>query len=409
MTYKSTREGISSQTQDSDVTSRHMVASTNSAAALPARVAEHVTSRDNRWLKQFRAALAGESPRASRTLTNKRATHPSSESLSAPVREPQSEIIAVEGARFVHAALQTAMQSGLEIIAILTSESGARHLPPLAAIIPPAARIISTTDRLFAHISGTETPQGIAALLRPYAATFDDLVRGTPLIVVLLGVQDPGNVGALVRTAEVFGATGIAACPLAGTGTANPFRPKALRASAGSALRLPILRGVAAPVLLTQLRIAGVAVYATSPAIVAREINDDVDASIGTADSGDSALHVAEGGSAHREFAPWDVDWRAPAAILMGNEGAGLPAYIVRSANATVRIPHALCNGPDPSSRANPMNPINRSADAPPDSFVASPVTLPLDSAADSPVDSLNVAVAGAILLYEAARQRGLG
>jgi TrmH family RNA methyltransferase len=316
---------------------------TNSGAP---RVAEHLTSRDNRWIKQFRAALAGA---------------PSPVSLSH--HESAEEIVGVEGARLVHAALQTAHQSGLEIVAVLVSESGARHLPPLAAAIPSGARVLTTTDRLFAHIAGTETPQGIAALVRPYAATFDDLVLGTPLIVVMLGLQDPGNVGALIRTAEAFGATGIAVCAAGGTGTANPCSPKALRASAGSALRLPILRGIAAPVLLAQLRVAGVRVYATC--------------------SGDFRGKQERPSSPasppqHQVLAPWDVDWRAPAALLMGNEGAGLPAEIVRSADALVRIPQA-----------------NWDAQGAPDSM-------------PSPVDSLNVAVAGGVLLYEAARQRGL-
>ena len=92
----------------------------------------------------------------------------------------------------------------------------------------------------------------------------DDLLRGTPLVLLMAGVQDPGNVGALVRTAEALGATGAAACSAGGIGTANPFGPKALRASAGAALRLPILRGVATPILLAQLRVAGVRVYAAS-------------------------------------------------------------------------------------------------------------------------------------------------
>jgi TrmH family RNA methyltransferase len=190
-------------------------------------------------------------------------------------------------------------------------------------------------------VAATEAPQGIAALVKPRAATLDDLLHGTPLILLLAGVQDPGNVGALVRTAEALGATGAAACSAAGIGSANPFGPKALRASAGAALRLPILRGVATPILLAQLRVAGVRVYAASP-------------------------------DAPNALAPWEVDWRAPAALLVGNEGAGLPEELVRSADAAVRIPQA-----------------------------AAPEGTGLDS--------LNAAVAGSILLYEAARQRGRG
>ena len=371
MTYKITSERIYAETVDSGVVSRHMGTATNpDTNAASVRVAEHITSRDNRWLKQFRAALAGEPARASRASKATRPPDgteaPASNALWVLPHEPSGsneEIVGVEGARLVRTVLQIALRSGLEIIAVLTSDSGARHLAVLAAIIPPTARILTTTDALFARVSGTETPQGIAAFVRPYAATFDDLVRGTPLIVAMLGVQDPGNVGALVRTADVFGATGIAACAAGGTGTANPFAPKALRASAGSALRLPILRGVAAPVLLTQLRIAGVTVYATCPGDF----------------RGERANGVAAGASSRKVLAPWDVDWRAPAALLMGNEGAGLPAEIVRSADALVRIPQAAWDAP-----------------------------CSADSAVDAAVDSLNVAVAGGILLYEAARQRGL-
>ena len=160
-----------------------------------ARLPELLASRENRWLKQFRTALSGEPLHAPQA--------------SSSARGPAAEdIVGIEGLRLVETALHTPS----EIIAVLVSDSGSRHLPPLAALIPHAAHIFRTTDRLFAHISGTEAPQGIAALLRPRTASFDDLVRGIPLVVIMAGLQDPGNVGALVRTAEAFGATGVAAC-----------------------------------------------------------------------------------------------------------------------------------------------------------------------------------------------------
>jgi len=173
---------------------------------------------------------------------------------------------------------------------------------------------------------------------------------------VLAGVQDPGNVGTLVRTAEAFGATGIAACAAGAIGTANPYAPKALRASAGSALRLPIARGISAPVLLAQLRIAGVCIYAACP----EEMSD-----------------TAANEPRKKSMAPWEIDWRGPAALLVGNEGAGLPSDLMHSADAIVRIPHA----PSPGT----VHPEGSSG------------------------ESLNAAIAGSILLYEAARQRGLG
>ena len=282
------------------------MAEMRSGRAASPRLSETIESRENRWLKRFRAGLsgeragerAGESPRGRDSF------------------QLQGEIAGVEGARLVEAALR----SGVEILAVLFSESGARHIGRLGPWIPTEARLLRTTDRLFASASGTETPQGIAALVRPRVGTFDDLISGIPLVLVLAGVQDPGNVGTLVRTAEAFGASGIAACAAGAIGTANPFAPKALRASAGSALRLPIVRGISVPVLLAQLRIAGVRVYAGCP--------EDV------ADSG-------SGDGARKPLAPWEIDWRAPAALLVGNEGAGLPAEVVHSADGMVQIPHA--------------------------------------------------------------------
>jgi len=305
-------------------------------SAPPPHISETIESRENRWLKRFRAVLAGESPERG-------------ESAGVP-----GDVVGVEGARLV----ETALRSGIEILAVLFSESGAKYISRLAAPLPPEARILRTTDRLFASVSGTETPQGIAALVRPRAAAFDDLVTGIPLVLVLAGVQDPGNVGTLVRTAEAFGATGVAACAAGAIGTTNPFAPKALRASAGSALRLPIFRGMSAPVLLAQMRIAGVRSYAACP--------EDVSHS------------AASGETVRKPLPPWEIDWREPSALLIGNEGAGLPADLVRSADGVVRIPQA------------------------------SPAVL--IGAADehsARSESLNAGVAGSILLYEAARQRG--
>ena len=310
--------------------------------AAPVRLSETIESRENRWLKRFRATLSGDT-----------AAHRSETS------DPKGEIAGVEGVRLVESALR----SGVDIIAVLFSETGAKQISRLSTWIPPEARLLRTSDRLFASVSGTETPQGVAALVRPRAGTLDDLLGGIPLVLMLAGVQDPGNVGTLVRTAEAFGASGIAACAAGAIGTANPYAPKSLRASAGSALRLPIVRGVSAPVLLAQLKVAGVRVYAACPE----------DASDGGQDRGPDR---GSGGAVRKALAPWEIDWRVPAALLVGNEGAGLPADLVRSADAIVRIPQA----PHRNAASEEV----------------------------SPRESLNAAVAGSILLYEAARQRGL-
>jgi TrmH family RNA methyltransferase len=279
-----------------------------------------IASRDNRWLKRFRACLTGE--------------------------EGGDGIVGVEGVRLVEAALG----SGLPVEAVLVSASGERHLERLGGLIAPEMQILRTTDRLFAGLADTQTPQGVAALVCPKIATVEDVLRGVALVVVLVGVQDPGNVGTILRAAEAFGATGAATCAAGMVGTANPFAPKALRASAGSALRLPILRGMSSAILLAKLRVSGVRLYAAVP---------DSDLRGGRQTGGGPTL-----------VRPWEADWKSPAALLIGNEGAGTPDEIVQSCDARVSIPQR-------------------------------------DSGKTSGVESLNAAMAASVLLYEAMRQRG--
>src|SRR5260370_41663091 len=193
-----------------------------------------ITSRDNRWLKEFRLALRGGLP-------------------------TESGFVGVEGVRLVEEALR----SGCAIEAVLFSESGERHHQRLAPLIDRpeiAIPILRTTDRLFEGVADTEHPQGVAPLVKPRVASFDDLLRVgeglcSPLLLVLAGVQDPGNVGTILRTASSFGATGAVTAASGQSGTASPFSPKALRASAGAALHLPILARMSLPILLTQLRV----------------------------------------------------------------------------------------------------------------------------------------------------------
>jgi TrmH family RNA methyltransferase len=282
-----------------------------------------ITSRENRWLKRFRAALAGE--------------------------RGDDGMVGVEGVRLVEAALG----SELPVEAILVSESGARQLRRVAPMLASAVPVLRTSDKLFASVADTQTPQGIAALVRPRQAGFENLMTGTALLVVLAGVQDPGNVGTIVRAAEAFGATGAATCPADSIGTADPLGPKAMRASAGSALRLPIVHAISPTILLAQLGMFRVKVYA-AVAVAAGENSADR-----TSDAASPLLR------------PWDIDWKIPAAILIGNEGSGLPANLVSAADARVYIPQAAATAP-------------------------------------VGIESLNAAMAASVLLYEAMRQRNI-
>ena len=286
---------------------------------------ERITGRSNQWLKRFRSALGGDTSR--------------------------EEVVAVEGPRLVEAALE----SGLRVEALLVSDSGERHLAALAGHVRPETRVLLTTDRLFAGVSDTKTPQGVAALVHPRLTTMDELLSGLPLVVVLVAIQDPGNAGTILRAAEAFGATGAACCAAGKIGTVNPLSPKALRASAGSALRLPILRGMSSTIVLAQLRVAGVKVYASVPhPSGARERSGRLS---GMAPGLPAVLR------------PWEANWNAPAALLIGNEGAGLPEEISAAADARISIPQKEARG-------------------------------------TAGVESLNAAMAASIILYEAMRQR---
>jgi RNA methyltransferase, TrmH family len=251
-----------------------------------------ITSRDNKWIKAFRAALRGTGPRS-------------------------GEPIGVEGPKLVEEALR----SGLVAEALLVSESGERDAERILRAASeseagvPRSRVFRTTDKVFESVAGTDSPQGVAALFRQREWALEDVLRGpgamresAPLVAVIAAVQDPGNVGTIVRSAEAFGATGVVST----RGSADPWSPKALRASAGSALRLPVLRGMAIPILIAQLRIAGVKIFAT----------------VSKHDSGSQMSGISS-----------EVDLRTPAAIFIGNEGSGLPDEALRAADGIISIP----------------------------------------------------------------------
>jgi TrmH family RNA methyltransferase len=211
--------------------------------------------------------------------------------------------------------LEEALTSGMEIVAVIGTAQG------LAGVGSLGARVIELTDSMFRDLSGMETPQGIMALVRTPKWDRKVLLEGTPMIVALDSVQDPGNAGTILRSAEAFGATAV----LLLRGTVDFANPKVLRASAGSVFRVPVFRGE-----LSEL--SGVKLFGAD---------------------GDGAKVASE------------VDWRGPCAIVIGSEGQGL-CEASKKATQAVRIP-------------------------------------------TQGVESLNAAIAAAVFLYEAARQRGGG
>jgi RNA methyltransferase, TrmH family len=190
-----------------------------------------------------------------------------------------------------------ALRSGCDIKAVIASEScaGASRYSGLP--------LVRTPDALFAKIATTEASQGVLALVRPPQWSMDDLFRGVPLLLVLDGLQDPGNAGAIVRSAEAFGATGVIFLQ----GTAGAYNPKAIRASAGSVFRLPLFSGVDAGAAIEVFVARKIQLYAAMP-------------------------HAADLlGSA---------DLRDASAFVIGSEGRGVNATIAQSARQ-IRIPTA--------------------------------------------------------------------
>jgi TrmH family RNA methyltransferase len=261
-----------------------------------ARSLRIVQSRQNARVKELRAALTRS------------------------VRTAQG-LLAIEGEHLLHEALA----SGLELATVFVETGREALLDRLR--VPLETEALSLTPEIFASAVHTESPQGIAALVKPRAFTLDEILSGVrPLLLIAAGLQDPGNLGTLVRSAEAFGASGYVILP----GTVSPENQKALRASAGSVFRVP-----------------GVSVCEDHIFSVLAQRKIKVVAAVAAQGQPLAALDLTQ-----------------PCALILGNEGGGIAPEVLRRADARVTIP------------------------------------------TPGPVESLNAAIAGSILLYEAARQR---
>jgi TrmH family RNA methyltransferase len=172
--------------------------------------------------------------------------------------------------------------------------------------------VIELPAEIFSSAVTTESPQGIAALVEPKAFSLEEMLQAaSPLIVVAAGLQDPGNLGTLIRSAEAFGATGVITLP----GTVSPWNAKALRASSGSIFRLPVVAAAEEEVFAI-LQSSGVRILA-----------------------------AVAGQAAAAE----KLDLSQPTAILIGNEGSGLSPSLTNRADGPITIP---CPGPVESLNA---------------------------------------------------------
>ncbi|MGB6743297.1 MAG: RNA methyltransferase [Terracidiphilus sp.] len=267
---------------------------------MPVRI---VQSKQNARLKELRRALA------------------------APARGGSAKA-GIEGPNLIAEALR----AELAIECVFVAQGAERLLDGLQ--LPPQTEVLLLPADILASALATETPQPIAALIRPREWSWRDALRpiledarqSAPLVLVLAGIQDPGNLGTILRSAEAFGATGIISLP----GTVSAWNQKTVRASAGSVFRVPLLTA-SVEECFERLREARVTVWATAT-------RDAIEAE--------------------------RTDLTRPAALVIGNEGNGVPPEVAAQAGNSLTIP---CPGP---------------------------------------VESLNAAVAASVLLYEAARQR---
>src|ERR1700729_2490826 len=168
---------------------------------------------------------------------------------------------AIDGMRIV----EEAIRSGLRFRAIFFRESDQERAERLLPQIGSHVETLLLPDKLFDSVVPSETPQGVAALVRLKEFSLDDVLEKERLqvgpIMALAGLQDPGNLGTILRSAEAFGSAGI----ILGEGTVSPLNAKAVRASAGSIFRLPVVAAAAlGEVVVTKLRVQNVRLIATS-------------------------------------------------------------------------------------------------------------------------------------------------
>lgn len=270
---------------------------------------ERISSRQNAIVKRFRDVARGD----------------------------QRHLMLLDGEHL----LREAIASGIQISAVAVAD-GSEVDELMRGAQRDGAEVFAVTGRVLAAISPVREPSGVVAIAAKPRATLDDVLAAPaatkpekgagneirqPLVVMLSDVQDPGNIGAVIRAAEGCSATGV----ICSEATADPFGWKALRGAMGSTFRLPVVAKQPLAAAIASARASGLRVFATT----------------------------ARGGTPLPE-----CNLRKPSAILFGSEGRGLADELIAAADERMTIPM------------------------------------------QHPVESLNVAVAAALVVYEAARQR---
>jgi TrmH family RNA methyltransferase len=214
---------------------------------------------------------------------------------------------AIEGMRI----LEEAIRSGLRFSSVFFRESAQDRANRLLPQIGAQVETLLLPDKLFDSLVPSESPQGVAALVRLKQFSLEDVTERLQVgpVVILAGLQDPGNLGTILRSAEALGSAGA----ILGEGTVSPFNSKVIRASAGSVFRLPIVYGQGASAtakleeVAAKLSTEGVRLIATS---------------------------------SHKGTPLDQADLKSAAAIFFGNEGSGLPRDLMSKMDEVIAIPH---------------------------------------------------------------------
>ena len=214
---------------------------------------------------------------------------------------------AIEGVRI----LEEAIRSGLRFSAVFIRESAQDRAERLLPQIGAQVETLMLPDTLFDGLVPSESPQGVAALVRFKEFALGDVLERLHVgpAVVLAGLQDPGNLGTILRSSEAFGSAGV----ILGEGTVSLFNSKVVRGSAGSVFRLPFVHGRGKSALKLEevsekLRAQGVRLLATS---------------------------------SHKGTSLEQADLKTASAIFFGNEGAGLPRDVMANMDEFISIPHS--------------------------------------------------------------------
>jgi RNA methyltransferase, TrmH family len=260
-----------------------------------------IASRQHDVVKQFRDLAAAPDPMGTRLL--------------------------LDGAHLVREARRAG--ATIEVVGVATPRlDGASEEGALARELAEAGvDVVAAGDRVFDAMSPVRSPSGIVAIARRPPATAADVCARAGLVLAAIDVQDPGNLGSLLRAAEAGGVSGVLVCGA----SANPFSWKAVRGSMGSVLRVPVATAPRVKDALTCMKNSGLRTIASTP----------------------------RGG-----VEPDAAQWSGKVGLLVGGEGPGLDPETIAACDERVTIPMA------------------------------------------APVESLNVAVAAALLVYAARRQR---